>query len=196
MEIQKMEYPITPRIVTTGVTGGLIAVLAAFGVMAFPVVPGVAGIYPAIAFIVAFGAWFGIWAAIAAYIGCFIGAGIVGGVPLVINVYWSLADFWEALIPAIGFKVFKADPELKTKKDWAVFLIFGVFLGNLIGGLWGSITLAWPIEFIKWETVFVPTFVAWFSGNVAVTLIVTPVLLRGLSKHIKRSSSYTEGLIK
>ncbi len=191
----KEAIPYTTRIVTVGVTGGLIAVLAAFGVMAFPIVPGVAGIYPAIAFIVAFGAWFGVWAAIAAYIGCFIGAGIVGGVPLAINIYWSLADFWEALIPAIGFKVFKADPELKTARDWIIFIVFGVILGNLIGGLWGSITLAWPIQFIAWETVFVPTFVAWFLGNVVVTIVVSPILLRGLSKHIKRSMAYTEGLV-
>jgi len=197
---ERIEYPMTPRIVTAGVGGGLIAVLAAFGVMTVPVVPGVAGIYPAIAFIVAFGAWFGIWGAIAAYIGCFIGAGIVGGVPLAINVYWSLADFWEALIPAIGFKLFKADPELKNKKDWAIFWVFGVFLGNLIGAAWGSTTLAIAPPGVKpvipWSAVFWPTFVFWFVGNILVTAIVSPLLLIGLSKYIKRTSVYCEGLIK
>ncbi|MHA1665508.1 MAG: hypothetical protein ACTSVW_06705 [Candidatus Njordarchaeales archaeon] len=195
-EEEYLEYSITSRLVSSAIIGGLIAVLAAFGVMTFPVVPGVAGIYPAIGFIVPFGIWGGIWAAIGAYIGCFIGAGIVGGVPLVINVYWSLADFWEAFIPAIGFKLFKGDPRLKDKRDWLLFLVFGVFLGNFVGGLWGSFTLAFPISFIPMESVIWPTFVFWFVGNVFVTIVVSPFLLTGLTKYIERTMLYTKTLFK
>lgn len=48
--------------------------------------------YTAAAFMIAFALWFGGWGVLAAYIGCFIGTGMLMGLPVEVNLYWSLAD--------------------------------------------------------------------------------------------------------
>jgi|SRR5665811_1436796 len=118
------------------------SLLSRFAIITWQIAPGVAGLYFAVAFMIAFTLWFGVWGAIAAYIGCFIGAGMTGGLPPGVNVYWSLADLWQVLIPLIAFKTLGADVGLKTKRDFLIFLIFGLVLNNLAGAGWGAITFA------------------------------------------------------
>ena len=112
--------------------------LAQFAALTFSPEPGVITFYFAVAFMIAFTLWFGVWGAIAAYIGCVIGAGIPAGLPISVNLYWSLADLWQVLIPLVAFGLLKADATLKTKRGFAVFLIFGWLLNNLAGAIWGA----------------------------------------------------------
>ncbi|RJS78776.1 hypothetical protein CW713_09050 [Methanophagales archaeon] len=63
---------------------------------------------------------------------------MLGGVPLNINLYWSLANLWQVLIPLIAFKRFDADIGLRTRRDFLIFLIFGWLLNNLVGASWGG----------------------------------------------------------
>jgi len=161
------------------------SVISRFAVITWQIAPGVAVLYFAVAFMIAFALWFGMWGAIAAYIGCFIGAGMTAGLPPYVNIYWSLADLWQVLIPLIAFKTSGADVGLKTKRDFLIFLIFGLVLNNLAGAIWGSITIT-PDSF-SWKQ---DMFVSWFITNLIVTIVITPLLLRYITPYIKKSGLY------
>lgn len=160
------------------------SLLSRFAIISWQIAPGVAGLYFAVAFMIAFTLWFGVWDAIAAYIGCFIGAGMTAGLPPDVNVYWSLADLWQVLIPLIAFKTLGADAGLKTKRDFLIFRIFGLVLNNLVGAIWGSITIT---SEVSWKQ---GIFVSWFITNLIVTIVITPLLLRYITPYIKKSGLY------
>jgi hypothetical protein len=165
--------------------------LARFAVITTPVAPGVAAIYIAVAFMIVFALWFGLWGAIAAYVGSFIGAGLLSGVPLDVNSYWSLADLWQVLIPLVAFRTLNANVGLKSKRDFLIFIIFGWILNNLVGAIWGSTTLI--LGGIALWNEFLGIFTGWFVGNLIVTIIITPLLLRFLTPFIKRYGLYVKG---
>ena len=151
-------------------------ILARFGVIARPIGLGCSGLYFSVAFMIAFALWFGGWGVIAAYVGCFIGAGLLGGVPLDVNLYWSLADIWQVLIPLVAFKAFDADVGLRTRRDFLIFIIFGWLLNNVAGAGWGASMLAVG-GLASWNDVS-GIFTGWLIGNLIVTIAITPVLLR------------------
>lgn len=165
--------------------------LAAFGVISFSVTSGVSAFYIAVAFMIAFTLWFGGWGAIAAYLGCVMGAGLVGGVPLALNPFWSLADLWEVLIPLVAFRAFHADIGLATGRDFLVFLGFGWLINNAVGALWGAGSLGMG-GVIPWAEV--PGIcTGWFIGNLVVTIIITPLLLRYVTPWIRKTGLSVTG---
>lgn len=159
-------------------------ILARFSAIALPIGPGSSGLYFSVAFMIAFALWFGGLGVIAAYIGCFIGAGVLGGVPFNVNLYWSLADIWQVLIPLVAFKAFDADISLRTRRDFVIFLIFGCLLNNLVGAVWGASMLAMG-GLASWNDV-PGTFTGWFIGNLIVTIVITPLLLRYITPYIEK----------
>ncbi len=161
--------------------------LSRFAVIAWSIAPGVSALYFAVAFMIAFTLWFGAWGAIAAYIGCVLGAGLTG-MPLTVNLYWSLADLWQVLIPLIALKKYKIDVSIRTRKGFLFFLIFGWILNNLAGAMWGSAALALG-GIITWDAVS-STFASWFIGNLIVTIVITPILLRYITPHVQKAGLY------
>lgn len=151
------------------------ALLAKFAVFSFAEGPGISSFYIVVALMVVFTLWFGMWGAIAAYAGCFVGAGLLSGIPADVNVIWSLADFWQVLIPLFAFHALRADPALTSRRDLVIVLIFGVFLNNLCGALWGSLTLVFA-GLIPWSG-FGSALYAWWMGNMIVSLILLPPIL-------------------
>lgn len=122
---------------------------------------------------------------IAAYVGCLIGADLLGGMPLDLNLYWSLADVWQVLRPLAAFKAFDADVGLRTRRDFLVSLIFGWLLNNLVGaGLDASMLAIGGIA--SWNDVS-GIFTGWLIGNLIVTIAITPVLLRDLTPRIQKA---------
>lgn len=166
--------------------------LARFAALTFSPAPGVITFYFAVAFMIAFTLWFGIWGAVAAYIGCVIGAGIPAGLPISVNLYWSLADLWQVLIPMVAFALLKADAALRTKKDFVVFLIFGWLLNNIAGAIWGASTFVLSGQFHISD--FSGLFANWFLTNLIVTIIITPLLLRFLTRIIKKKGLLIKNL--
>jgi integral membrane sensor domain MASE1 len=151
------------------------ALLAKFAVFTFAVGPGISSVYIVVALMVVFGLWFGLWGALAAYAGCFIGAGLLSGIPPEVNLFWSLADFWQVFIPLVAVRALGADPGLLSRRDLLIILIFGVVLNNLCGAFWGSLTLALG-GMIPWSGA-VPAFTVWWLGNSIVCLILVPAIL-------------------
>jgi hypothetical protein len=165
--------------------------LAKFAVFSFAVGPGISSFYVVVALMIVFALWFGMWGAMAAYAGCFIGAGLLSGIPPGVNLFWSLADFWQVLIPLIAFRYFLADPALRSRRDLAVVLLFGVILNNLCGALWGTLTLAIG-GVIPWTGV-VPAFFVWWLGNSVVCLILVLPILYIFTPIVRSHELFVEG---
>jgi len=162
--------------------------LARYAALSLSNVEGVVTFYFAVAFMIAFALWFGVWGAVAAYIGCLIGSGIPAGLPLQVNLYWSLADLWQVLVPLVAFWLLKADVGLRCKRDFAVFAVFGLFLNNLAGALWGSGMLVLGGNFSSAD--FASLFSNWFLGNLVVTVLITPLLLRFVTPFLKKKGLF------
>ncbi len=162
--------------------------LARYAALSISNVPGVVTFYFAVAFMIAFTFWFGAWGTIAAYVGCLVGSGIPAGLPLQVNLYWSLADLWQVLIPLVAFWLLKADVGLRSKKDFTVFAFFGLFLNNLAGALWGSGVFVLSGKFLAAD--FAALFSNWFLGNLIVTVLITPLMLRFVTPFLKKKGLF------
>ena len=126
--------PITwVHLVTFAIVTGLCTVLAIFAVIVAPVppAPGVSGLYIAAAVYVPVSLWFGIWGALAAYVSCIL-LGIYTGMPFLFLLWWSLADFFEGLVPLAAFRLFKIDPEFKIEKRTTYNIIMILLIIDLI----------------------------------------------------------------
>jgi hypothetical protein len=157
--------------------------VAKYVVFSFSIAPGVSFFYTVVALMIVTTLWFGMYGAIAAYAGCYIGAGILSGLPPDVSLYWSLADFWQVIIPLIAFRVLKADPSLRSTRDFGILVVFGILLNNVAGALWGSVALAIP-GIIAWAEV-PSVFFGWLVGNIVVCIALVPLALYFLTPSIK-----------
>jgi hypothetical protein len=142
-------------------------------------------LYLAVAFMVASALWYGLWGVAAAYIGCFLGAGIMHGVPLDINSYWSLADVWQSLMPLVAFRVFTANVGLSKRRDFLIYLVFGWLLSNLAGAIWGASMQAIG-GYSSWSD-FPRVFTNWLTGNLIIGILVTPWLLKYITPYLREA---------
>jgi hypothetical protein len=154
--------------------------VARYATVAWSSRPGASDIYFAIALMIPFTLWFGAWGAIAAYAGCVLGA--LGSMPFGVNLYWSLADLWQVLIPLFAFRMLQADAGLKTKRDFLIFLVFGCLINNVVGAVWGPVMLAAGGVAAWSDTAY--TLLTWFAGDAVVTLVIGFLLLRFLTGYI------------
>ena len=168
--------------------------LAHFGGVPNPVGLGYPLVYVAVAFMIVFGLWFGGWGALAAYLGCFVGSGMLGGLPLTFNLYWSLADLWQVLIPLAVFRALNEDIELRTQRAIVLFVLFGVLLNNIVGAAWGAGMLAIG-GFMLWSDV-PALFTSWLINNLVVCIVLAPLLLRYATPYIRTRGLLVEGYWK
>lgn len=189
VELSRNKHGINTVLIILMMVSIINTLLSRFAVFAWSSAPGVPVLDFAVAFMIAFTLWFGGWGAIAAYVGCVVGAGM-STMPLTVNLYWSLADLWQVVIPLVAFKGFHADMGLKTKRDFVIFFIFGVVLNNLAGAIWGSTMLAVG-SVLTWSAV-PNTLLIWFVGNLIVTMVITPLLLRYVTRRIMEWGVYVK----
>jgi len=169
------------HLVTFAVVTGVCTVLAIFAVIAAPVppAPGVSGLYIAAAIYVPVALWFGLWGALAGGVSALL-VGLYSGVPLLFAIWSMLADYFEGLIPLLGFRLFNVDPEFKFKRRGTANLIvlllaLDVVVAVLamttpaIGGLLGQIA----VGTFKFNVLYLLTFL------VAVGLLVANVVVTG-----------------
>jgi len=157
--------------------------VAKYVVFSYSIAPGVSFFYTVVALMIVTTLWFGMYGALAAYAGCYIGAGILSGVPPDVSLYWSLADFWQVIIPLVAFRVLKADPSLRTLRDLGILVVFGIILNNIAGALWGSATLALSGS-IPWAEV-PSVFYGWLIGNIIVCITLVPLGLYFITPNIR-----------
>lgn len=152
------------------------ALIAKFVVFSFAAGPGTSLLYIVVAVMIVTTLWFGLWGAIAAYAGCWIGAGVLSGLSPTASLLWSVADLLQVIIPLLAFRLLGADVALRTRRDFAILIVFGIVLNNLVGAIWGILTLA-PAGLVDVPNMF-PLFSAWFMGNIIASAVIVPAVLR------------------
>ena len=158
--------------------------VAKYVVLSFSIAPGVSFFYTVVALMIVTTLWFGMYGALAAYAGCYIGAGVLSGISPEVSLLWSLADFWQVIIPLLAFRFFKADPSLRSARDLGILVVFGIILNNIAGALWGSVTLALPGT-IPWGEVM-SVFYGWLIGNLVVCITLVPLALYFITPMVRQ----------
>lgn len=180
-------------IIVTALCAAIIGILAFYAAITTTFIPGVAALYPAAGFEVISGIWFGIWGALASYIGLLI-AGTGGGwFALPIGLVLSLSDFILALAPAIAFRIFNVDPELKKKRDIIYFLISAILFGSIPSSLYYNFLNLQMGVIPSWEAFWIAVL-GWNLGNIIVIPIIGIPLLKSLTPFIKQSGLLIKGL--
>jgi len=183
----------TTHIVTFAFCTAVMAILCTAAGFLFAVLPGLPlGFCPAVPVVVPFALWFGGWGVAAAYIGCAIG-GILKGTPVIVALPWVINDVFMAGIPLLAFRLLKADPGLNTRRDWVIFIIFGVVVNSLIACTWGT----WiPVYFGIWPSGAVA--VIWVQYVIASLLLlgfIAPLILKRFTGFARRTGAYTESFL-
>jgi hypothetical protein len=166
-------------------------ILARLSVVALPAgTPGVSMIYIAVAFMILFTLWFGAYGAIAAYAGTLVGSGLLSSMSPVVAVYWSVAGLLQVLIPLVAFRTFDVNLALENRRDWTIFILFGVLINNIVGAAWGAESLA--VAGIIQPGAVGGVLFTWLLGNIIVTLLIVPIALKRLSPKIVRSKLFVK----
>jgi hypothetical protein len=164
-------------------------------------------VYP---FILVFTMWWGIWGILGGYIGCVLGAGLMVGLGVVPSVLYATSD----LVPfLLMFPIYRGllakrglDPLLRdlTDKDirgtkthrglaWLSFIgINGIVLNAISAELGVGIQYALGL---------VPTgaywfwWWGWFLGDAVAMIIITPILVKGLTSLVERQGLVNRGWV-
>jgi hypothetical protein len=178
--------------VISGLFGGVCATAALFSIIIIPLpgIPGGSGFWIPAALYFALTLWFGVYGALAGHIGTFIGMGPFFGWTFQVWADGALGDFFAPLICRAFFLAFKADPELKTRRSYAVWL-FSVPISTCLAAMW--------IHFVNYSFGTI-TFGAWVWGVIAYTIgdslavfTLGTVLLKVATKWVKTSPFYVKG---
>lgn len=178
------------QIVTIAICAALVGVTAILSSFV-TFVPGLSFFYIPIIIEPLFGAWFGPWGVIGSYLGGIIYQPFYGISPIY-GVIIGFADAFLAFTTYIGFRALKADPALRTRRDWAVAFTFGSIPALIFQALIYNLTLI-PVG---WYTMEWATGEGWgltFIADIVANFPWYLILLKALSGFIKRSSLYVEG---
>jgi len=94
------------------------------------------------------------------------------------------------LIQLIVFRTFTVDRTLETKRDWTLFLLFGVAINNIVGAMWGALMLNYG-NVIKTDEV-AGFFSAWLIGNILVIILIVPLAFQYLTQKIPKSKLFSK----
>jgi hypothetical protein len=184
--------PGTIHIVAAAIMSGLIAVMGYVGEATLGHVTfGVAvSLWPGQALFPIAGIWFGVWGILGAYIGNVIGC--LAGNPLHLAFLISISTIFQTLIPAWAFRIFKADPRLKTSRDAWIFVVFGILVNNFVSMLIGP-TVWWAFGVLPWRMLLLISMPGWFISGLIVTPIVAMPILKGVSAAVMKTRAYCRG---
>lgn len=188
-------------LVTYAVAAGVYTILSWLGVIALPVgIVSVSALFVAIGFGIPFAIWFGGWGLIIGYIGSFLGAGILAGTPVLLTIPFAFVDWIQFGIPLLAYRLLAPrlglhplGKDVYTWKGFLFFLIFGVIVPNGLGALYG-VTILYLGGLVPPDAYW-PGVSAWWIGNMIVSVIIAPILLRVLTPVIERFGLATHGVI-
>lgn len=177
------------HVIMTALFIGIGIVVGTFGSLAVPI-GFVSAFWPGQAVQAVGAVWFGAWGIIAGVVFPIISNTISGSAPLPVSLAYIPGNAVQAGLAAWAMKHFHAHPALKTRRDWIIFIAFGVIAANFIGSLWGSAILlmfglitaeAWPI-----------VWVGWWIGNTIPGVIFGGILLKFVSPVIIDSKAFVK----
>jgi len=164
-------------------------------------------VYP---FFLVFTMWWGAWGMLGAYVGCVIGAGILVGIGPVPSIVYSISDLVPPLFAFVLYRGLLAnrgyDPlwrdltdkevaGVKTKRlgAWFWFVIINGVILNIISA---EIGVGVQYEFgLVSPGGFWPFWIGWALGDAVAMVIITPVLVKGLTSLVERQGLVNHGWI-
>ncbi|MFN8453509.1 MAG: hypothetical protein U0401_02380 [Anaerolineae bacterium] len=194
--------PITVgQLAAVAVAAGVYIILSWVGVIGLPTgFFNVSALFVAIGFGIPFALWFGGWGFIIGFLGGFLGSGLLAGTPLPVAIPFGLVDFIQFGIPLIcyrtlaqNFGVDQLGRDVYTPKGFIFFLLTTVIPNNLLGGVLG-VAILMGGGLIPADA-FGASVIAWWIGNMIVTVIIAPILLRSLSSVVERMGLTIHGIV-
>lgn len=172
---------------------------------------GISLFYFVYAFIIVFTLWWGIWGMLGGYIGCVIGAGLLVGLGVVPSIAYAVSDLVPFLIMFIVYRGFLAnrgiDPLMrdlvdkdvrgtKTKRGlaWFWFIIINVLVLNAISAELG-VGIQYAFGLIPPDAFWIPWWWGWFIGDGIAMIIITPILVKGLTSLVERQGLVNYGWV-
>ncbi len=174
----------------------VIGVLAgAFGSINFPLGFGVNFFWTGIAVQQVGAIWFGAWGVLAGTIFPifsnalsalpFLPANSVTGTPFLISLAYIPANFVQAFLPAWAFRHYRADPRLRSGRDFLV-LLASMVVSSAFGAIWSPLVVLRGFGLLQTDSL--PLFVwGWFGGNMVAGLVYNFVLMKALSPLVVRT---------
>lgn len=181
------------------VTLGLIVagfLAGVFGSINFPLGFGVNFFWTGIAVQQVGAIWFGFWGVLAGVIFP-IFSNIVSGLPsiaadnvditaLYVSLAYIPANFAQGFLPAWAFRHYKADPRLRSGRDYLILFV-AMIISSAFGALWSALVVLRSFGLL--ETQSLPLYVwGWFGGNVVAGLVFNFVLMQAFSALVIRTN--------
>jgi len=177
------------HIVVLALLIGIGFVVGAFGSISFPLGFGVNFFWTGIAVQQVGSIWFGMWGVLAGAIFPFFSNGIAG-TPLYVSAAYIPANAVQAFLPAWAFRKFKADPRLKSVRDYGI-LLAAMLISSAFGALYSPLVVLKSFGLLTTDSL--PLFIwGWFGGNVVAGLVFNFILLKALSPVVIRTTAFVK----
>ena len=168
---------------------GIGFVVGAFGSISFPLGFGVNFFWTGIAVQQVGAIWFGGWGVLAGAIFPFF-SNAIAGTPFYVSAAYIPANFVQAFLPAWAFRYFKADPRLKSRRDYLI-LLAAMIVSSAFGALYSPLVVLKGFGLLTTDST--PLFIwGWFGGNVVAGLVFNFVLLKALSAVVIRMPGFVK----
>lgn len=168
---------------------GIGFVVGAFGSITFPLGFGVNFFWTGIAIQQVGAIWFGAWGVIAGAIFPFF-SNAIAGTPFYVSLAYIPANAVQAFLPAWAFRYFKADPRLKSGRDYVILLV-AMVVSSAFGALWSPLVVLRGFGLLTASSV--PLFIfGWFGGNVLAGIVFNFILLKALSAIVIRTPGFVK----
>ena len=169
---------------------GIGFVVGAFGSISFPLGFGVNFFWTGIVVQQIGPIWFGAWGVIAGAVFPFF-SNAIAGTPFYVSLAYIPANAVQAFLPAWAFRFFKADPRLKSRRDYLI-LLAAMIISSAFGALWSPLVVLRGFGLLTTDSL--PLFVwGWFGGNVVAGIVFNFVLLKVLSPVVIKTTAFVKG---
>jgi hypothetical protein len=169
---------------------GIGFVVGAFGSISFPLGFGVNFFWTGIVVQQVGPIWFGAWGVIAGAIFPFF-SNAIAGTPFYVSLAYIPANAVQAFLPAWAFRYFKADPRLKSKRDYLI-LLAAMIISSAFGALYSPLVVLKGFGLLTTDSL--PLFVwGWFGGNIVAGIVFNFVLLKVLSPVVIKTTAFVKG---
>ncbi len=177
------------HIVTLALLIGIGFVVGAFGSISFPLGFGVNFFWTGIAVQQVGSIWFGAWGVLAGIIFPFF-SNAVAGTPFYVSAAYIPANLLQAFLPAWAFRQYKADPRLKSGRDYLI-LFLAMLVSSAFGALWSTLVVLRSFGLLNTDSV--PLFIwGWFGGNMVAGIVFNFILMKALSGVVIRTTAFVK----
>ncbi len=188
------------QLVTFAVAAGVGIVLAWLGVISVPGgAVGVSALYVAMGFLVPFVLWFSGWGLVIGLLSGIIGSGILSGMPVSIALVFGCVDFisefpillcYRWLAPKFGLDPLGRD--VYTARGFAFFFLVVSVFTRIISATYG-VGVLYLFGLTPADVVPI-AWLGWFVGDLIITVVICPVLMRTLGPVVERMGLTVRGI--